>query len=105
MASLTAQDRTVPEIKHALDVRCAVALGDYVKLFELAAVAPNMGGYLMDHFVAREQTLALQAMSKAYVRIHCIDGPRHRADKPRSIAPTQLPSEPGCQLHPKSVQA
>ena len=76
MASLTAQDRTVPEIKHALDVRCAVALGDYVKLFELAAVAPNMGGYLMDHFVAREQTLALQAMSKAYVLIHCIDRPR-----------------------------
>ena len=66
IATLTSEDRQVPEIKHALQVRCAVSLGDYQQLFELATTAPNMGGYLMDHFLPREQTLALQAMCKAY---------------------------------------
>jgi len=52
---------------HALEVRSAVALRNYCKVFVLYGSCPNMGVYLMDHFVKRERTLALRAMCAAYV--------------------------------------
>ena len=70
LATLTERDRRVPAIGHALQVRQAVSQGDYRRLFRLAVVAPNMGGYLMDHFLPRERTLALLAMCKAYACTH-----------------------------------
>jgi hypothetical protein len=52
-------------VKHALEVRSAVALRNYSKLFVLYISCPNMGIYLMDHFVKRERTLALRSMCSA----------------------------------------
>jgi SAC3 family protein LENG8/THP3 len=66
VAALGAEDAAEPAVRHALDVRRAVALGDYRQLGVLAADAPNMGGYLMDHFMPRERALAVQAMCRAY---------------------------------------
>ncbi|KAJ4154082.1 hypothetical protein LMH87_010545 [Akanthomyces muscarius] len=53
-------------IKHALNVRSALALGNYHKFFQLYLDTPNMGAYLMDMFVVRERLAALCNMCRAY---------------------------------------
>ncbi|KAF2124921.1 hypothetical protein P153DRAFT_116554 [Dothidotthia symphoricarpi CBS 119687] len=65
-------DKTQEWIKHALDVRSALALGNYHKFFRLYLVAQNMGGYLMDMFIERERLNALANMSRAYVFSLCL---------------------------------
>lgn len=67
LAELTAADKTQPYVKHALDVRSALALGNYHRFFRLYLAAPNMGAYLMDTFVERERLAALSNFSRAYV--------------------------------------
>jgi hypothetical protein len=52
-------------IKHALDVRSALATSNYHKFFELYLKAPNLGAYLMDHFVERERIAALKILCKS----------------------------------------
>lgn len=65
LAELTPTDKTHPWIKHALDVRSALALGNYHKFFRLYLEAQNLGGYLMDLFIERERLAALANMSRA----------------------------------------
>ncbi|UKZ79989.1 hypothetical protein TrVFT333_007753 [Trichoderma virens FT-333] len=48
LADLTAAEKEEKPIKHALDVRSALALGNYHKFFQLYLDTPNMGAYLMD---------------------------------------------------------
>ncbi|KAL0261759.1 hypothetical protein SLS55_003190 [Diplodia seriata] len=59
-------DKTQPAVKHALDVRSALALGNYHKFFRLYLDTPNMGAYLMDMFIVRERLAALANICKAY---------------------------------------
>ncbi|KFH67097.1 hypothetical protein MVEG_07620 [Podila verticillata NRRL 6337] len=66
LASLTQQQKEDLAVKHALQVRTAMASSNYYKLFRLYATAPNMGGYLMDQFVDRERVEALKSICKAY---------------------------------------
>lgn len=66
LADLTAADKQDPAVRHALDVRSAVALGDYHHFFQLYLDTPNMGAYLMDMFVDRERLSALAVICKAY---------------------------------------
>ncbi|EAW13381.1 SAC3/GANP domain protein [Aspergillus clavatus NRRL 1] len=66
LADLTAADKRDPAVKHALDVRSALALGNYHRFFQLYLDTPNMGAYLMDMFVDRERLSALAAICKAY---------------------------------------
>ncbi|KAG0351087.1 hypothetical protein BG005_009420 [Podila minutissima] len=66
LASLTQKQKEDPAVKHALQVRTAMASSNYYRLFRLYATAPNMGGYLMDQFVDRERVEALKAICKAY---------------------------------------
>lgn len=40
-------------------------MGNYHALFDLYLNAPNMGGYIMDHFVERERVRALLVISKS----------------------------------------
>lgn len=68
LAELTPADKTHPWIKHALDVRSSLALGNFHKFFKLYLEAHNMGSYLMDMFIERERLHALANMSKAYVQ-------------------------------------
>ncbi|KAL7932918.1 SAC3/GANP/Nin1/mts3/eIF-3 p25 family domain-containing protein [Trichoderma chlorosporum] len=66
LADLTAAEKEEKPIKHALDVRSALALGNYHKFFQLYLDTPNMGAYLMDMFVARERLAALCNICKGY---------------------------------------
>lgn len=66
LAELTPAEKEEPEIKHALNVRSALALGNYHKFFRLYLSTPLMGAYLMDTFVARERLAALSNICKAY---------------------------------------
>ena len=54
-------------MQHALGVQRALAMGNYHSLFELYLNAPNMGAYIMDHFIDRERVRSLLVMTKAYV--------------------------------------
>lgn len=65
LANLTAADKQQGPVKHALEVRSSLALGNYHKFFRLYLDTPNMGGYLMDMFVTRERLAALVTICKA----------------------------------------
>ncbi len=65
MADLTAAEKQAEPIRHALQVRSALALGNYHRFFQLYLATPNMGAYLMDMFATRERLVALCNICKA----------------------------------------
>ena len=65
ISDLTPAEKKAPAIKHALDARSALAMGNYHKFFKLYLQTPFMGAYLMDMFVARERLAALASICKA----------------------------------------
>jgi hypothetical protein len=65
LADLTTAEKEERAIKHALDVRSALALGNYHRFFRLYLDTPNMGAYLMDMFVVRERLAALSNICRA----------------------------------------
>ncbi|KAH9993705.1 SAC3/GANP/Nin1/mts3/eIF-3 p25 family-domain-containing protein [Russula compacta] len=69
VSQLTSKQKSSPAVKHALAVQRALALGNYHAFFEYYLNAPNMGAYIMDHFVDRERLRALLIMTKAYQRL------------------------------------
>ncbi|KAK3352693.1 SAC3/GANP/Nin1/mts3/eIF-3 p25 family-domain-containing protein [Lasiosphaeria hispida] len=66
LADLTPAEKEEKAIKHALNVRSALALGNYHRFFQLYNDTPNMGAYLMDMFVGRERLAALCNICRAY---------------------------------------
>ncbi|KAJ2907305.1 ganp nin1 mts3 eif-3 p25 family protein [Zalerion maritima] len=66
IADLTSVEKDEHAIRHALNVRSSLALGNYHKFFQLYLETPNMGAYLMDMFVGRERLAALCNICKAY---------------------------------------
>jgi SAC3 family protein LENG8/THP3 len=67
VGQLTPKQKSDAAVQHALNVQKSQAIGNYHRLFELYLSAPNMGAYIMDHFIDRERVKALIAMAKAYV--------------------------------------
>lgn len=65
LADVTPEDKKDEAVKHALDVRSALALGNYHRFFQLYLDTPNMGAYLMDMFVLRERLSAVAAICRA----------------------------------------
>lgn len=65
VGQLTHQQKSNPAVKHALSVQRAISMGNYHALFDLYLNAPNMGAYIMDHFIDRERVKALMVMTKA----------------------------------------
>lgn len=53
VGQLTPKQKADPAVQHALSVQRALAMGNYHALFGLYSTSPNMGAYIMDHFVAR----------------------------------------------------
>lgn len=47
-------------------------MGNYHLFFSLYNTVPNMGGYIMDHFVERERIRALLVMTKSYVPLNMV---------------------------------
>lgn len=74
LADLTTADKQIPAIRHALDVRSALASGNFHRFFRLFTDAPNMGAYLMDMFINRERLAALAQICKAYASHHLCPG-------------------------------
>ncbi|THH04786.1 hypothetical protein EW145_g5269 [Phellinidium pouzarii] len=66
---LTGKQKTQNAIRHALEVQRAMSTNNYHAFFEFYSNAPNMGAYIMDHFVSRERTKALMVMTKAYIQL------------------------------------
>ncbi|KAL9103161.1 MAG: hypothetical protein Q9163_001766 [Psora crenata] len=66
LADLTAAEKQHPAVRHALDTRSALALGNYHRFFQLYLETPNMGAYLMDMFVGRERLVALSNICVSY---------------------------------------
>ncbi|TIA78609.1 hypothetical protein D6C76_03972 [Aureobasidium pullulans] len=66
LADLTPADKQHAPVKHALDVRAALATGNYHRFFRLFNESPNMGGYLMDMFVNRERVAALAVICRSF---------------------------------------
>jgi hypothetical protein len=66
LADLTTAEKEEKAIKHALNVRSSLALGNYHRFFQLYLDTPNMGAYLMDMFVVRERLAAMCNICKAY---------------------------------------
>ncbi|KAJ2080668.1 hypothetical protein H4R24_002905 [Coemansia sp. RSA 988] len=66
LAAMTPAEKGNPAVEHALSVRAAMAAGNYHRFFKLYLATPNMGGYLIDKFIARERCAALQKMCKAF---------------------------------------
>ena len=96
LADLTPAEKKMPGVKHALQVRAALASGNYHKFFRLYDEAPFMGPYLLDMFIERERLAALAAICKAYVYL-----PRqYKATSANNIADTSQTS--ACASLPKN---
>lgn len=65
MAQLTPEMKSTDFVRHAIEVQAALIANNYHKFFDLYLKAPNMGGYIMDHMLARERVSALIIMTKA----------------------------------------
>lgn len=71
---------------HALNVQRALSMGNYHLFFSLYNTVPNMGGYIMDHFVQRERIRALLVMSKSYVPLNAAIPKSNSLRPPRYIS-------------------
>ncbi|KIK07765.1 hypothetical protein K443DRAFT_673031 [Laccaria amethystina LaAM-08-1] len=69
VGQLTPKQKADPAVRHALGVQRALAMGNYHSLFDLYLTSPNMGAYIMDHFIDRERVKALMIITKAYKTI------------------------------------
>lgn len=67
VGQLTPKQRADKAVQHALDVQRAQSMGNYHRLCQLYTNAPNMGAYIMDHFIDRERIKALIVITKACV--------------------------------------
>ena len=66
VGQLTSEQKSNQCVLHALNVQRALSMGNYHLFFSLYNTVPNMGGYIMDHFVERERIRALLVMTKSY---------------------------------------
>jgi len=66
VGQLTPRQKATSTVQHALSVSRAISMGNYHSLLLLYDNAPNMGVYIMDHFIARERFKALMTITKAY---------------------------------------
>ncbi|KAJ3515989.1 hypothetical protein NLJ89_g1412 [Agrocybe chaxingu] len=69
VGQLTPRQKADAAVQHALAVQRALAIGNYCRLCDLYLKAPNMGAYIMDHFIDRERTKALMVITKAYLKV------------------------------------
>lgn len=66
LVQLDAETLAEPCVKHALQVVSAMTQANHHRLFKLYIESPNMGGYVMDSFIARERLTALSIICRCY---------------------------------------
>ena len=59
------EDRKDVAVKNALDIRSAIALGNYYRFFHLCKDVPNLGRYLVQSFMSRQRLAALANYARA----------------------------------------
>lgn len=64
LADLTTAEKQMESVSHALQVRAALASGNYTRFFRLYQETPYLGIYLLDKIVPRERLAALAAICK-----------------------------------------
>lgn len=94
LADLTPAEKSDKAIKHALDVRSALAVGNYHRFFQLYLNTPNMGAYLIDMFVARERLAALCSICRV-----CVTRSPAVWPKDKLTLAVQIPSRSAPALH------
>lgn len=67
LADLTSTDKRLPGVQHALQVRSALASGNYHKFFKLCVDPPFISGHLLDLIIERERIAATAAICRACV--------------------------------------
>ena len=65
LADLTPADKQKPGVRHALQVRSALASGNYHRFFRLYDETMSMGAYLLDMIIQRERLAAMAAICRA----------------------------------------
>ena len=65
LADLTPADKQKPGVRHALQVRSALASGNYHRFFRLYDETMSMGAYLLDMIIQRERLAAMAATCRA----------------------------------------
>jgi hypothetical protein len=65
LADLTTAEKQMESVAHALQVRAALASGNYIKFFRLFQNTPYLGAYLLDMIVARERLAALSTICRS----------------------------------------
>ncbi|KAF5467208.1 hypothetical protein F2P56_017057 [Juglans regia] len=66
MSRLSIEAKRDEAVKHALAVRAAVTLGNYVLFFRLYKTAPNLNSCLMDLYVEKMRYKAVSCMSRSH---------------------------------------
>jgi len=66
MLSMTSKERNHPAIRHALNVREAIASSDYFTFFRLHKSSPNLGVFLTNLLVPTMRMRGLRRIAKAY---------------------------------------
>ncbi|KIJ55395.1 hypothetical protein M422DRAFT_199595 [Sphaerobolus stellatus SS14] len=69
VGQLTLEQKSAVPVRHALEVSKALTRNNYHAFFHLFTTAPNMGGYIMDHFVEEKRVQTLISMCKAYMTL------------------------------------
>lgn len=65
LADLTTAEKQMESVSHALQVRAALASGNYIKFFRLYQETPYLGAYLLDMIVSRERLAALSTICRS----------------------------------------
>lgn len=67
LADLTKAEKAGESVAHALQVRAALAGGNYIRFFRLYQATPYLGAFLLDKIVPRERLSALATICRGYV--------------------------------------
>lgn len=65
LADLTTAEKQMESVSHALQVRAALASGNYIKFFRLFQETPYLGAYLLDMILSRERLAALSSICRS----------------------------------------
>ena len=67
LKQFTTEEKKESCIQHALNIRKALAIGNYSRFFKLYREAPNMTGALIDVFIDKLRVLCLQKLALAFI--------------------------------------